>query len=336
MHFPADTTPSEEKRLKAIIAVLAVLLFTVVGCTPEEVRESDKSEELVEVGLDIVERRTTEGTNPTTKEVGAIASAIRNIPDATTTSSPFAPDVCDIGNAESDERYNRIVGAWQFKDLLPLGSYTEEELQDMYISYDNFNSNRVGLGSREKPDNAAAWFFDNIRYVINVDLLDYALMAYYDFHATYPDANVPEWYNMALLDLGTLAEEADAKFEFEQLEESSDYLIKIGEMRYVGDFQGAIAVFNVLKFLSRVVNECGNYEYRAELTEELILKLEGHPIPTPTPAPTPTASELEGRAWEARLEQIEEEIEKSQSAPNRMDLYKERAEIRKRLTELDQ
>ena len=172
--------------------------------------------------------------------------------------------------------------------------------------------------------------------MVRADLLEYALISYYDFHAIYPDANVPEWYNMALLDLGTLAEEADAKFELEQLEERSDYLIEIGKMRYVGDFQGAIAIFNVLKFLSRVVNECENYEHQVGLTEELILKLEGHPIPTPTPAPTPTASELERQAWEARLEQIEEEIEKSQSASNRMDLYKERAEIRKRLIELEQ
>ena len=325
-----------------IIAMIAVMLVAVAGCTSDEVRESDKAEEFVEAGLNVAERRITEETNPTTKEVGAIARASRNIPRATVTPGPLAPDVCDIGNSKTDERYNRIVGAWQFSDLLGTGSWTKEEWENMEISFDEYNfacRQQLNLSlpcPREKPDNAAAWFFVNTRDLIRADLLDYALKAYHDFHAIYPDANVPEWYNMALLDLGTLAEEADAKFEIEKPEESLDYLIEIGKMRYEGDFQGAIAVFNVLKFLSRVVNECGDYEYQVGLTEELILKLEGHPIPTPTPMPTPTASELERQAWEARLEQIEEEIEKSQSASNRMELYKERAEIRKRLTELDQ
>ena len=162
-------------------------------------------------------------------------------------------------------------------------------------------------------------------------MLDYALIAYYDFHEVYPDANLPEWYNNALLDVGTLDEEAKAKFELEQLEERPDYLIEMGNFRYVGDYEGAMAVFNAVKFLSRIVQGCGK-EWIG-LTENQILQLEGHPIP---PTPTPTANELERQAWEARLEQIEEEIEKSQSASDRMDLYKERAEIRKSLTELDQ
>ncbi len=319
--------------MKVTIAVIVVMLFAAAGCTVDEGRESDKVDESVEAGLDVAERHTPEKANPTTKEVGAIARASRNIPRTTATPRPLAPDVCDIGNAETDERYNRIVGAWQFMDLLPLGSYTEEELQDMYISYDEFNSNRPG-SSREKPDNAAAWLFDNTLSTISVDLLDYALIAYYDFHAIYPDANLPEWYNNALLDIGTFDEEAKAKFELEQLEGRSDYLIEMGDFRYVGDYEGAKAVFNAVKFLSRVVQGCGR-EWIG-LTESQILKLEGHPIPTPTPTPIPTASELERQALEARLEQIEEEIEKSQSASKRTDLYNERAEIRKRLTELNQ
>ena len=295
---------------------MAVMLFAVAGCTLDEDRESDKVDESVEAGLDVAERRTLEKANPTSKEVDAIARASRNIPRATVTPRPLAPDVCDIGNAETDERYNRIVGADQF--------ISDSLLSDLL----------GGSGSREKPDNAAAWFFNNTGNLIRADLLEYALIAYYDFHAIYPDANLPEWYNSALLDIGTFDEEADAKFEFEQLEESSDYLIEMGDFRYVGDYEGAKAVFNAVKFLSRVVQECGR-EWIG-LTEIQILKLEGHPIPTPVPTPTPTVSELERQAWEARLEQIEEEIEKSQSASDRMDLYNERAEIRKILTDLNQ
>lgn len=112
--------------MKAIIAVLAMMLFVASGCTLGEVRERDKAEDFVETGLDVAERRTTEEANPTTKEVGAIASAIGNIPDATTTPLHSAPDVCDIGNAETDDRYNKIVGADQFSDLLGTGSWTKE------------------------------------------------------------------------------------------------------------------------------------------------------------------------------------------------------------------
>ena len=158
-----------------IIVVIAVMLLAVAGCAVDEGRESDKVDESVEAGLDVAERRTPEKANPTTKEVGAIARASRNIPRATATPRPPAPDVCDIGNAETDGRYNKIVGAYQFSDLLETGSWTKEEWENMEISYDEYNFacrqqfNLFLPCPKEKPNNAAAWFFVNTRNLIRAD-----------------------------------------------------------------------------------------------------------------------------------------------------------------------